>query len=331
MLSALDTLRNIRALEQAQSLEDYPAHPCRNGVRYELIGPAEASDMLLNSKYQGQRNLSKLAVARYVEAMKNGKWNISETAIVLGVRSNVQHLLNGQHRLCAVVDSNIAQTFIVQRNEYATDLAMDRAYAAMDQGTKRTPRQGLIALGAHERLGVPIASAEAAVAALRAIGGRFESDQYHTALSQRLKSAEPQDELLTLWHKEIYSYTHCIKGSDMRVQHRFLRKPVMAVGLLTMRYAPLEATQFWTSTALNNGLLRGQPERVLYDYLTLNDSRSRTLPYHCSVVAGCWNAFVQGREIQKVMGFEDRPISLKKTPFVGDSNIDATAILYAQS
>jgi len=74
------------------------------------------------------RSLNKAAVARYANMMTRNEWRIGSDAICVGTDGT---LLNGQHRLNAVILSGIPQTFLFRADVDAEDLK------AMDQGNKR--------------------------------------------------------------------------------------------------------------------------------------------------------------------------------------------------
>jgi len=73
-----------------------------------LIGPSVALELL--GKNHNPRAFRKRKVAEYAEIMRRGQWVLSNDAIVLDENGD---LVNGQHRLQAVVDSETFQRFIM--------------------------------------------------------------------------------------------------------------------------------------------------------------------------------------------------------------------------
>jgi hypothetical protein len=90
------------------------------------VSPALAAELL--SKNTANRAVNKRAVARYAEAMKRGVWRIGNDAICVGLDGV---LLNGQHRLNAVVESGVTVKMLFRSGVEQGDLF------AMDQGNKR--------------------------------------------------------------------------------------------------------------------------------------------------------------------------------------------------
>lgn len=80
-------------------------------VSLESIGPTEASEMLVNVAPR-QRSLSPGTVGRYVQDMKSGNWPFVGDSIRMTWDG---HVIDGQHRLSAVVESGTTQTFLVIR------------------------------------------------------------------------------------------------------------------------------------------------------------------------------------------------------------------------
>lgn len=90
------------------------------------ITPADAKAYLGGNT--NNRTINERAVARYATAMQRGEWLVGNDAICIAEDGT---LLNGQHRLSAVILSGAPQQFLVRENVNKDDLK------AMDQGNKR--------------------------------------------------------------------------------------------------------------------------------------------------------------------------------------------------
>ena len=80
------------------------------------------------------RSVRQKKVDEYAVAMKSGKWTVNDSAICLDPDG---YLLNGQHRLLAIIDANVS---IVQDVKY--NVPRD-AMKNMDQGAKRSVADAL--------------------------------------------------------------------------------------------------------------------------------------------------------------------------------------------
>lgn len=110
-----------------------------NGARARImkICPALAAK-LLNANARN-RSVKPSVVAKYAKDMRDGRWGFSEAAIIIAADGG---LLNGQHRLHAIVESGCAQTFVVVRG------APVGCIIDMDQGAKRSTRDAIALSGA---------------------------------------------------------------------------------------------------------------------------------------------------------------------------------------
>src|ERR1017187_1807933 len=93
----------------------------------EKVTPKRATELLSNL-FEGQRNQRDGYIDSLALEMKEGRWRLSCDAILL-VKGR---LANGQHRLCAVIKSNVSCPFIVMETND------DELYKVIDAGQKRT-------------------------------------------------------------------------------------------------------------------------------------------------------------------------------------------------
>lgn len=92
----------------------------------EQINSEKACELLLSNTHN--RTHSRATVARYAEAMTRGEWKLSNDIICL---SSKGVLMNGQHRLMAVYESETTQSFYVWYD------CPEEALLTMDVGRKR--------------------------------------------------------------------------------------------------------------------------------------------------------------------------------------------------
>ena len=104
-------------------------------VKCELmrITPSTANEWL-SDKWGEQRNVRTSHVKRLANDMRNGLFKIGPDAI-LRIKGK---LANGQHRLNAVAESGIAQTFLVMESDD------EELFKVIDAGVKRTVGDALI-------------------------------------------------------------------------------------------------------------------------------------------------------------------------------------------
>lgn len=102
-------------------------------LEFKTITP-EYAKRLLSNNYERNRNIRKSTVLQYARDMKNGNWvsDSRSNQIAPICISKKGKLLDGQHRLSAIVEANIPIKMYVQ-----TDLE-EESYKHMDNGIKRT-------------------------------------------------------------------------------------------------------------------------------------------------------------------------------------------------
>lgn len=97
------TFEPIRQLEPIRQ-------PSATTVGTEVITPQVAKDLLLNNK--ANRRIEPKVVAKYARDMAEGLWGFDASAIIIASDGS---LLNGQHRLSAVVESGATVVFTIAR------------------------------------------------------------------------------------------------------------------------------------------------------------------------------------------------------------------------
>ena len=110
-------------------------------ISYELITPEIASKML--EKNDSNRFLNMTVVNKYTEDMKNGEWFQNGEAIQIDENGN---LLNGQHRLMAIIKSGCSFYFVVVRNIKKEDSKV------FDRGRARSVGDILFMNGCDKRI-----------------------------------------------------------------------------------------------------------------------------------------------------------------------------------
>lgn len=100
---------------------------CDWGFSSELVTPERAARYLKNN--HGNRKLKPSVVARYAATMLSGNWVLSPEAICFAPDGRV---LNGQHRLTAVINSGVPTPFLIIRG------VSPEVFKVLDRGATRT-------------------------------------------------------------------------------------------------------------------------------------------------------------------------------------------------
>jgi hypothetical protein len=134
-----------------------------------LVTPETAKNWLDNYNTHN-RDLSELRVSQYIADMEGGLWKFNGEPIQFDYNSV---LLNGQHRLTAVVRSALSQSFLIVRG------LSPESQVTMDQGTRRTPKDQLATVD----IKVDSSIAAAIRVFMRWQNGRLFGDLFHNKVT----------------------------------------------------------------------------------------------------------------------------------------------------
>jgi hypothetical protein len=100
----------------------------------ELLGSQDAALRGVQGPYRNQRNLSALRVAGYAKEMVAGRWRLTHQGVALDPQGR---LLDGQHRLRAVIEADLSQPGITVPMLVTSGIPRD-TFAVMDSGRPRS-------------------------------------------------------------------------------------------------------------------------------------------------------------------------------------------------
>lgn len=103
------------------------------------VTPAIAKRWLAEMPPQSNRNVSKLYVEKYAREMSAGNWDMNGKGIVF---DEAGHLIDGQHRLHAVIMANCPVMMLVIRNARNVGYVDERPRSAGAEATIRGARNG---------------------------------------------------------------------------------------------------------------------------------------------------------------------------------------------
>ena len=103
----------------------------------QTVTPDEARRMLLDMRYDHQRPLRQGRVRAYAEEMRNGTFR-ELTQLFIAIYHGRHIILDGQHRLNAVVLAEKPQLFTIVEKDVENEAELARIYSTTDIGTRRT-------------------------------------------------------------------------------------------------------------------------------------------------------------------------------------------------
>jgi len=227
------------------------------------------------------RDISDARVAQYVADMESGRWRFNGETIQF---DRTGMLLNGQHRLMAILETGIPQSFLVVRG-------LDpQSQLTMDQGTRRSPA---------DQLAIANVTADATIAAsvrvlIRWGKGMFFGDQkVRTSTTEVVAWAQANLGAIELMHDLTEAGVRLVPC-----------KPsiALAVAYRLSQISEMDALRFFSALRTGADLANGNPILALRNRLIgdkdKNVSNSERDVVGFLVIA--WNAARAGRSLAKI-------------------------------
>ncbi len=265
----------------AQNVYPMPTDPGPDEIRTEVVEvtPRTAAEWLtLNRRNRRARTL---LVSKYAADMAAGQWRMAGEPIKFDTSGN---LLDGQHRLSAVMLSGATVTMLVVRG------LPPESQAVMDSGSARTAGDQLGMLG-YARNPQTLAAA-ARLVLLWNRGYLFKSTKAQIVTNSDILAfvdANPDR-------------TDAVEVG-MRVHRRVRSGPgaTCAAVFLTTRSAPAESGQFWASVRDDATFASGSPiQAMLNRFGEARRAGAAVTPAQSfSAQIRTWNAWREGRSLQR--------------------------------
>jgi hypothetical protein len=283
--------------------------------------PERAASYLARFPFPRQRRMRKAHIAYLASTMRNGTFAPCTIDLAECEATSETFLVNGYHRLHAVIASGCTVPLYVIRHECPDFEAVVDLYGRLDRGAGRSVSDVLKVHGVSEEFGLPTNWLSRISSALLFADNGFRDTQFKNANSDwqsQVKDADLRLGQLREWREEIAAYyaaTYSTTGATIPLRN----VGVASVGLTTLRYQPERATAFWTAVGENDGLRKGTAERTLLDFLAaISGARQSQASRVARGTALCWNAAYEGRPLQVVHVVDQyRPITILGTPFKG--------------
>lgn len=281
---------------------------------WTVYTPVDAAMVLENENFARQRPVRPFHVKFLVGLMRSGEFQPSEIKFAV-TPDDRRHLINGQHRLHAIVEAGLSQTLLCTMVPAHDNEHLAQLYSAEDRILGRTVFDTFNAFGLAEELNLGRtlagrcgAAVNMILAGFNALVARGQRSDLKRALAIREWSPE-----LKIWQS--------IVGTPNGPIGRMNNSAVIAVGIVTLRYQREIAEPFWRTVRANDGLHRGTPERTLVDHITvtmMSGGGSEKLYVKARYIANCWNAHFEGRPLQRARPSDTaKPIRIAGTPYDG--------------
>ena len=276
--------------------------------------PSHAQYILDTQLWDRQRNLRMPHVLYLSSAIERGElWRVVLEFAELPDGTRV--LVDGQHRLNALLRSGRTLPAVVIVNRATNDREVARLYASIDRQKTRSMLDALRAYAIVTDTAISLETLSKFSAGVALLSSGFTRD-----FSQASRSHVSRADQLETWLPEIEAYLGLIRGHQKEMWNLLAsRSSVTAVALATLRSQPDMASQFWGGIAADDGLSVGDPRHTLLRWLRATPMRA--LPnaiVYALYVALAWNHFYAGTSLTKmIVKSKSAPVRILGTPFVG--------------
>ena len=255
---------------------------------------------LLNSNYVNNRPIRKLFVNIWTKLINDGQFTLG-SQIRMAQNGTDQVLIDGQHRLMAIVETGKTQTCNLLTVE-VDDIS--REYAITDSNNlRRSPSDSLNAIVPDS--GLNPTSINKMIAGIKLIRNGLNPNKRRENWSyNRPQMAEFAKPWIPIMRSYLSTVSHTTQ--DGKMPHILLRASSIAFGLITVRQQPTKATVFWDGISHDEGMFNDDPRRVLRRYLVDSTSFSNKETQHAiGTMASAWNAFYLNEKVHRLRSTKD--------------------------
>lgn len=283
----------------------------------QLVDQKQAA-VWLDKRYKHQRKVSRPHVEHLAKAMADGTFS-PVSIIMFSVLNGEMHLINGQQTLHAIVRSEKPQMLPVMFYEVSDESEEAKLYFHIDRQRRRGFEDSVRATGICETTNMMPSMIRNTARALRFIKGSFGAKRGYT-------DYVTDDELLEWlpwWEWEAKAIYNAITPCNHYDRSMVLSVPVFSVALVTMRYQPAKAREFWRQVAQDDRLERDDPRKVLRNWLiSIKGQRTRTksevrLDESSRGCILAWNAYFAGKKLRSLRGIKTGPVKILGTSYSG--------------
>lgn len=279
-----------------------------------LMTPAQAEHIIRTQMWDRQRKLRRPHAAYLASAIELGElWKLTVEFAELPDGTKV--VVDGQHRLDAVVRSGRTLPAVVIVNRVSDEREVARLYASIDRQKTRSMVDALRAYAIVSESSISLETLSKLSAGLALLSSRFSRD-----FSQLGRSQISRADQIEQWMEEIETYIGLIKGNSKEAWNLLTaRSAVVAVALATIREQPDMAEQFWGGIAQDDGLKAGDARHALLKWLRATPVRSvPNAVVYSLYVAAAWNHFYAGTDLHKIIvKNRSAPVRILGTSYIG--------------
>lgn len=272
----------LSARRRAEEVLGLPILASKVWSTLQTIAPAEAKQLLL--AMEPQRVVRQTWVSKLASDMKAARWHFTHQGIAFDEGG---HLIDGQHRLLAIVESGCAVELMVTFN------VPKSSFKTMDRHQRRNVADDLVTSATTDRkLAKLIASCIRPINNYDAGVLPWSNGAEYRASFDMAEAVIARHPLLSVSAEYTYAKSH----------RSIVPAPTLAAfGCLFMERNQNKALSFLDQITIGDGLVVGDPAWAFRDMLFRErDLRAKNTPSVMMGIVRAWNAFVEGRRLNKI-------------------------------
>lgn len=299
-------------------------HLTINSLSVTAVSPEQAAEFL-RYNYRKNRRLRADHVAFLAREMAAGRF-IETAEIHIMYNKGEPNLVNGQHTCAAIIAHGKPVRVTLRKSTTNEDGQVALTYAfGHDTGKRRIFSDSVGAYDITDQTGLDKTMVDFVASAMRFIRMDFYSTKRKSAIGMPPSPADIIQDVIN-WAPEAHLFLLHTQEVE-RVIYKTMRKQgSLSIALITFRYQPKLAAEFWRSVARPDQLHYNDPRVTCRRYLTESVRSQETsgggsqsgnkLAY---LVAECWNSFSRG-ETREFVRYASggRRIKIIGTPYTGD-------------
>lgn len=244
-------------------------------IKIEQVTPQMASQLL--GTMQGNRPVRPRMVARYAREMIAGKWLLNGESLKV---SSAGHLIDGQHRLSAVIQAGVTVSMVIVRGVDAS------AMLTLDTGVSRTFHDATTIAGREWHIGVGAVARQ-----------WLKYDRGVTTVMAKLAPSHQELEEFILRHPCIPASAAFIKTLKIVTSRCTFRVQGFVHAFATEKYDRELADTFIQDLNDGAGLEKTSPIWALRNRLIDNSDRALQPEQTLALTIKAWNAWIEGEKM----------------------------------
>lgn len=291
-------------------------------LQVESVTPEKAREFL-RCNYKHNRPPRKHHIEFLAREMQEGRF-YSTAEIHLAYCNGEPVLVNGQHTCAAIIKYGKPVRVTVRKSSTSEHGQIAMLYAfGHDTGLRRTFNDGVGAYNLEEQTGLGRHEIEPTATAMRHIRAGFLKEITNAPMDGRILKPSIAEivEHMDEWAPYAKFFFGVIDNGDKKLRRLASKRGALSVAMVTMRYQPERAIDFWRQVFEPTGLEWEHPcivtRRVIEASKSIVGSQGVTPSRLSRQLARCWLAYWNGEKMGQLpkVADETSAIFIAGTPF----------------